>query len=163
MDRSLRPRKGQTGPRVLGGQARTGYPTWGCPDVLEYVWEAGAENVPGERAELCEKSHTGGAFLESHAFGRRFKPASMRRGILGAKRPPVFRRIACTRSGRSTGVVQQRPSAEQGRVSAFNHPRARLASVRNFPPPHRSGAATAGPEISPDTRLREGKYSAAEL
>jgi hypothetical protein len=43
MDRSLRPRKGQTGPRVLGGQARTGYPTWGCPDVLEYAWEAGAE------------------------------------------------------------------------------------------------------------------------
>jgi hypothetical protein len=45
--------------------------------VLEYVWEAGAENVPGERAELCEKSHTGGAFLESHAFGAEdFKEAS---------------------------------------------------------------------------------------
>jgi hypothetical protein len=34
-------------------------------------------NIPGERAELCEKSHTGGAFLESHAFGAEdFKEAS---------------------------------------------------------------------------------------
>lgn len=45
--------------------------------MLEYVWEAGAENIPGERAEPCEKSHTGGAFLESHAFGAEdFKEAS---------------------------------------------------------------------------------------
>ena len=41
-------RGGKTGPRVLGGQARTGHPARGAQAYLEYVWKPGRKRTGQE-------------------------------------------------------------------------------------------------------------------
>ena len=49
----------------------------GVPKRTWSTFGSRAESVPAKRAPLCGKSHAVSAFRESHAFGRRFKPASI--------------------------------------------------------------------------------------